>query len=319
MTHWKIIEESARAIRRYCTPIGTLWFFVNFVFRHLVAVNGIAKNVYSDGLKEFTCDTRMPGCENVCHNLFLPIVLDRFWNIEFIFICSPTIFFGAYAAFTNTRLTAAIGKKGKPEDMDDKEYAINLKSQFGAKQKKSYFDGKDYKEDSYYWTREERICYIFHLIIRLILELLFIAFAYWIQVQQTQKTNFWDVWEVPERFVCEHASKADDPKLSPCWADETVTCWIARPREKSLAVKYMFGIQLVSIFLTVAELLFEATKRVSRMCQRHPPQPNYGYPPKEPGLATAPLTPLTLPSKPANPMSEELYLIPPPEKDAKNE
>ena len=57
------------------------------------------------------------------------------------------------------------------------------------------------------------------------------------KVQQNKKTDFWDVWEVPERFVCEHGKTVSEPRLSPCWTDETVTCWIARPREKTIAVK----------------------------------------------------------------------------------
>ncbi|CBY43130.1 unnamed protein product [Oikopleura dioica] len=208
----------------------------------------------------------MPGCENVCHNLFLPIVLDRFWNIEFIFICSPTIFFVAYAAYTNTRLDAAIANDKRPDGIDDNDYIKHLDTRLGMKRKKTYFDGKDYRQGTYFWTVEEKICYMFHLIIRKARR----------KVQQNKKSDFWDVWEVPERFVCEHGKTVSEPRLSPCWTDETVTCWIARPREKTLAVKYMFGIQILSIILTVTELIFETTKWASKKITRAKPMNDYG-------------------------------------------
>ena len=39
----------------------------------------------------------MPGCENVCHNEFQPISLERFWGMEILVISSPTVAFMLYA------------------------------------------------------------------------------------------------------------------------------------------------------------------------------------------------------------------------------
>ena len=49
----KLISEYANSIRKYATPVGCLWYFVNFIFRYII-VSGIGKNVYSDGMKEFS-------------------------------------------------------------------------------------------------------------------------------------------------------------------------------------------------------------------------------------------------------------------------
>ena len=32
-------------------------------------------------------------------------------------------------------------------------------------------------------------------------------------------------------------------RASPCYQDEDVICWVARPREKTILVKYMFVVQ----------------------------------------------------------------------------
>ena len=45
----------------------------------------------------FQCDTKMPGCENVCYNEFLPFSMDRLWSLEMIAIFSPTVIFILFA------------------------------------------------------------------------------------------------------------------------------------------------------------------------------------------------------------------------------
>ena len=33
-------------------------------------MSGLAKNLYSDALKEMSCDTKLPGCKECCHAIF---------------------------------------------------------------------------------------------------------------------------------------------------------------------------------------------------------------------------------------------------------
>ena len=103
--------------------------------------------------------------------------------------------------YTNTRLDAAIANDKKPEGIDDNDYIKTLDTRLGMKRKvsyhesykdfqiiqKTYFNGKDYSQGTYFWTVEEQICYVFHLIIRVLLEFIFIAFAYWIQARAKRK------------------------------------------------------------------------------------------------------------------------------------
>ena len=49
----KLMQESADAIRKYATPVGCIWYFVNFIFRYII-VAGIGKNVYGDAMNRFT-------------------------------------------------------------------------------------------------------------------------------------------------------------------------------------------------------------------------------------------------------------------------
>ena len=71
-----------------------------------------------------------------------------------------------------------------------------------------------------------------------------------------------DVWEVPEKYICDHAKIG---KNSPCWQDSEVICWVARPKEKTILVKYMLVMQLLSIFLTTLELAVFSCKWSMRL------------------------------------------------------
>ena len=50
---YSAVFDFSNQIRRYATPIGCLWYFVNVIFRYII-VAGTGRNVYSDGMKEFT-------------------------------------------------------------------------------------------------------------------------------------------------------------------------------------------------------------------------------------------------------------------------
>ena len=91
------------------------------------------------------------------------------------------------------------------------------------------------------WTPSIRLAFVLHLVFRTFLELLFIGFAYWLQLKQNgeplgfsevnndsiiknwpvwpNKGNafqFTSVWHVPERYICKHGDSID----SPCFQDK---------------------------------------------------------------------------------------------------
>merc|ERR1711939_889930 len=105
-------KEAIFGFRKYSTPIGTMWVFITMVFR-VIPIGAIGAKLYHDGHKEFTCDTKMPGCEVVCYSEYLPMTLDRFWHVELIFILSPSIFFYAFASYQASKYGP---KKEKKEE-----------------------------------------------------------------------------------------------------------------------------------------------------------------------------------------------------------
>jgi hypothetical protein len=128
--------------------------------------------------------------------------------------------------------------------------------QYNAKTKTvTVFD----KQHTVLWTPKIRMAFLTHLIIRVCLEILFLTIAYRLQVLQTNKSypNLIETWMVPEKYTCYHSNTG---KNSPCWQDPEVVCWVARPYEKTILVRYILFIQLLSIFLTLVEMLYFACK-----------------------------------------------------------
>ena len=91
------------------------------------------------------------------------------------------------------------------------------------------------------WTPSIRLAFVLHLVFRTFLELLFIGFAYWLQLKQNGEPlgfsevyndsiienwhvwpniansfQFTSVWHVPERYICKHGDSID----SPCFQDK---------------------------------------------------------------------------------------------------
>jgi len=69
-----------------------VWLTVLFIFRILV-LGAAAEEVWGDEQSDFTCNTRQPGCENVCYDEAFPISHIRFWVLQIIFVSTPTLIY----------------------------------------------------------------------------------------------------------------------------------------------------------------------------------------------------------------------------------
>uniref|UniRef100_A0A8C6TFL4 Connexin 39.9 n=1 Tax=Neogobius melanostomus TaxID=47308 RepID=A0A8C6TFL4_9GOBI len=72
------------------TVVGKVWLTVLFIFRILI-LSAATEKVWGDELSGFTCDTKQPGCQNVCYDYTFPISHIRFWVLQIIFVSTPTL------------------------------------------------------------------------------------------------------------------------------------------------------------------------------------------------------------------------------------
>ncbi|KAJ3584507.1 hypothetical protein NHX12_015002 [Muraenolepis orangiensis] len=69
-----------------------VWLTILFIF-HILVLGAAAVEVWGDEQSAFTCNTRQPGCENICYDEAFPISHVRFWVLQIIFVSTPTLIY----------------------------------------------------------------------------------------------------------------------------------------------------------------------------------------------------------------------------------
>ncbi|XP_072546669.1 gap junction protein beta 3 [Salminus brasiliensis] len=87
---WKTFQALLSGVNKYSTAFGRIWLSVVFVFRVMVYVVA-AERVWGDEQKDFDCNTKQPGCPNVCYDHFFPISHIRLWALQLIFVTCPSL------------------------------------------------------------------------------------------------------------------------------------------------------------------------------------------------------------------------------------
>lgn len=88
--NWSSLETLLSGVNKYSTAFGRVWLSMVFIFRVLVFVVA-AQSVWGDESREFVCNTRQPGCTNVCYNHAFPISHIRLWALQLILITCPSL------------------------------------------------------------------------------------------------------------------------------------------------------------------------------------------------------------------------------------
>ncbi|XP_039595542.1 gap junction beta-3 protein-like [Polypterus senegalus] len=99
---WKTFQALLSGVNKYSTAFGRIWLSVVFVFRVMVYVVA-AERVWGDEQKDFDCNTRQPGCSNVCYDFFFPISHIRLWALQLIFVTCPSLMVVMHVAYREDR------------------------------------------------------------------------------------------------------------------------------------------------------------------------------------------------------------------------
>ncbi|XP_025949165.2 gap junction beta-7 protein [Dromaius novaehollandiae] len=99
---WGFLRDLLSEVNKYSTEIGRIWIAIVFIFRLLVYIVA-AENVWKYEHNEFECNTKQPGCENVCFDHFFPVSQTRLWALQLIIVSTPSLLVVFYVAFRETR------------------------------------------------------------------------------------------------------------------------------------------------------------------------------------------------------------------------
>lgn len=257
---WSFLTRLLEEIHNHSTFVGKVWLTVLIIFRIvLTAVGG--ESIYSDEQTKFICNTKQPGCDNVCYDAFAPLSHVRFWVFQIIMISTPSIMYMGYAIHKIARTSEEdrrkhqrMRKKPPPhsrwreshhtedvlegDDDDDAEpmiYEDTLEVQEVKPEPVSSARKDPPKHDGRRRIMQEGLMriYVLQLMSRAVFEIAFLAGQYLLYG-----------FRVSPSYVCNRV---------PC--PHRVDCFISRPTEKTIFLLIMYVVSCLCLVLNVCEML----------------------------------------------------------------
>ncbi|XP_003801321.1 gap junction beta-4 protein [Otolemur garnettii] len=100
--NWAFLQGLLSGVNKYSTAVSRIWLSVVFIFRVLVFVVA-AEDVWDDEQKDFVCNTKQPGCPNVCYDEFFPVSHVRLWALQLILVTCPSLLVVMHVAYREDR------------------------------------------------------------------------------------------------------------------------------------------------------------------------------------------------------------------------
>ncbi|XP_060114077.1 gap junction alpha-4 protein [Heteronotia binoei] len=228
MGDWGFLEKLLDQVQEHSTVIGKIWLTVLFIFRILIL--GLAgESVWGDEQSDFVCNTKQPGCTNVCYDTAFPISHVRYWVLQFLFVSTPTLVYLGHVIYLSRREEKLKERENELRALQSKDYkvadALVVIEKKMAKISVAE-DGKIRIRGPLMWT------YIISVVFKSIFEAGFLVGQWYLYG-----------FIMNSRFVCEGY---------PC--PHLVDCFVSRPTEKTIFIIFMLVVGLISLVLNLLEL-----------------------------------------------------------------
>ncbi|XP_041698306.2 gap junction gamma-1 protein [Coregonus clupeaformis] len=278
---WSFLTRLLEEIHNHSTFVGKVWLTVLIIFRIvLTAVGG--ESIYSDEQTKFTCNTKQPGCDNVCYDAFAPLSHVRFWVFQIIMISTPSVMYLGYAIHKIARTSEVERRKfhhrKKPiqahrwreshpleevlEDEDDDAEPMIYQEEVVEVQEVTPEPAKPQKHDGRRRIMQEGLMkiYVLQLLSRAVFEIGFLAGQYLLYG-----------FRVNPSYVCNKV---------PC--PHKVDCFISRPTEKTIFLLIMYVVSCLCLLLNVCEMFHLGIGKFRDTLRKRKNQggrrPSYSYP-----------------------------------------
>ncbi|XP_075049823.1 gap junction beta-5 protein-like [Mixophyes fleayi] len=110
--NWAVFQALLSGSSTFSTAFGRIWLSVVFIFRLLVYIVA-AERVWGDEQGEFECNTRQPGCTNVCYDHYFPVSHIRLWALQLIMVTCPSLLVIMHVAYREDRERKHKEKQGE--------------------------------------------------------------------------------------------------------------------------------------------------------------------------------------------------------------
>nr|XP_058147556.1 gap junction alpha-1 protein-like [Dasypus novemcinctus]VZQ70957.1 TPA: connexin K1 [Dasypus novemcinctus] len=228
MSDWSSLSQLFDKVQAYSTPGVKVWLSVLFIFRILLL--GIAvESAWDDEQFAFRCNTRQPGCENVCYDKSFPISHVRFWVLQIIFVSVPTLLYLSHVFYVMRKEEKLNKKEEELKVAQTSVVSVEMHLQEVEIRKLKYGmeeHGKMKMRGDLLWT------YIISIFFKSVFEVTFLLIQWYIYG-----------FSLSAVYTC---------KRDPC--PHQVDCFLSRPTEKSIFIIFMLVVSLVSLTLNIIEL-----------------------------------------------------------------
>ncbi|XP_051998713.1 gap junction alpha-5 protein-like [Xyrauchen texanus] len=238
MGDWSVLGNFLEEVQEHSTSVGKVWLTVLFIFRILV-LGTAAESSWGDEQSDFMCDTKQPGCTNVCYDQAFPIAHIRYWVLQIVFVSTPSLIYMGHAMHT-----VRMEEKRRLREQEEKAAVGNER----GREEKEYLEQRDKAVEAPTKIRLRGALlhtYVLSILIRSFMEVTFIVIQYMMYGIFLQAL-----------YHC---------NTSPC--PNPVNCYMSRPTEKNVFIVFMLVVAGVSLFLSVVELYHLSWKQC-RQCLR---------------------------------------------------
>ncbi|KAF0887371.1 CXA1 protein, partial [Crocuta crocuta] len=226
MSDWSALSQLLDQVQNYSNPGGKVWLSILFIFRILLLGTAV-ESAWDDEQFAFHCNTRQPGCENVCYDKSFPISHVRFWVLQIIFVSVPSLLYLVHV-FYMLRKEHNLRKQGEEltvvqtNDVSVEEIGTEIrKFKLGTEE--------PYKVKM---RRSLLRIYTISIFFKSLFEMAFLLIQWYIYG-----------FSLNAVYTC---------KRDPC--PHQVDCFLSRPTEKSIFILFMLVVSLVSLALNIVEL-----------------------------------------------------------------
>lgn len=110
--NWGVFQALLSGASHFSTGFGRIWLSIVFIFRLLVYVVA-AERVWGDEQGDFDCNTKQPGCNNVCYDHYFPVSHIRLWALQLIMVTCPSLLVIMHVAYREERERKYKEKQGE--------------------------------------------------------------------------------------------------------------------------------------------------------------------------------------------------------------
>ncbi|XP_078268705.1 gap junction alpha-3 protein-like [Rhinoraja longicauda] len=236
MGDWSLLGNLLESAQEHSTVVGKVWLTSLFIFRILVLGTATEK-VWGDEQSFFTCDTKQPGCQNVCYDRIFPISHIRFWVLQIVFVSTPTlVYLGHIFHLVRMEEKQRLREREKLGAYPAGEKDALMQNARNTKGPGSDEQGRVMLKGVILRT------YLLNIIFKTLFEVGFI----WAQYHLYG-------FELKPLYKCSY---------TPC--PNTVDCYISRPTEKTVFIIFMLAMACLSLLLNVIEICHLGLKKCRR-------------------------------------------------------